>query len=58
MLYIIYIYIFETEREEGGERERETELLFHLLIIHLLVDSCVCPDQGLNPQPWHVGMML
>ena len=33
--------------EGGGERERD--LLFHLFM-HLLVDFCMCPDQGLNPQ--------
>ena len=46
------------EREEVGERERETPtLLFHLFVCSL-VDSCMCPDQGLNPQPWHTGTML
>ena len=24
----------------------------------LMVDSCMCPNQGLNPPPWHVKMML
>ena len=45
---------------EGGEREREREerdLMFHWLM-HSLVDSCVCPDWGSNPQPRHAGMVL
>ena len=47
----------ETERKRGGERERERDLLFHLLM-HSLVDSYMCPDQGLNPQPWCIRMTL
>ena len=40
---------------EGREKEKERNinLLFHLLI-HSLVDSCMCPDQESNPQPWHI----
>ena len=34
--------------------ERNIDLLFHLLV-HSLVDSCICPDPGLNPQPLHMG---
>ena len=39
-------------RERGKEREteRNINLLFHL-VIHSLVDSRMCPDWGLNPQP-------
>ena len=45
-------------REEGGgEREKNTDLLFHLFM-HSLVDSYMCPDQGSNPQPWYIGTML
>ena len=36
------------------ERERNTCLFFHLLM-HSLVDSCMCPDWGSNPQPWCIG---
>ena len=35
---------------EGRERERNIDLLFHLSM-HPMVASCMCPDQGLNPQP-------
>ena len=59
-----YFLIF---REKGvGEREargrdwqtdRHTNLLLHLFM-HSLVDSCMCPDQGLNLQPWLIGMTL
>ena len=46
--------------EKGGERERNINLLFYL-IMHLLVVSGVCfmnPDQVSNPQPWYIGSML
>ena len=46
---IFFIYWFE--------RERNINLLFHLLM-HSLVDFCMCPDWGLNLQPWCIGMML
>ena len=47
---LINYFIFR-EREKGdGEREN-TDLLFRLLM-HSLVDSCLCPHQELNPQPW------
>ena len=39
------------EMERDGEREGNIDL-FHLFV-HSLVDSYMCPDQGLNPQPWH-----
>ena len=40
-----------------GGRERNMDLLLHLFM-HSLVDSCRCPDQGLNPQPWHIRTTL
>ena len=40
------------QRETG--REKNTELLLHFFM-HSLVDSFMCPDQGLNPQPWNMG---
>ena len=45
----------EGGREGGGGQK--IDLLFHLLM-YSLVDSCMCPDQGLNPQPLCVGRML
>ena len=39
------------------ERERDIDLLFHLFM-HSLVDSWMCPDWGLNPQPWGTGRTL
>ena len=39
----------ERERERLRERERDTDLLFGLCM-HSLVESCVCPDWGLNTQ--------
>ena len=44
-------------RERGREREIVIDLLFHLFT-HLLVDSCMGPDQGLNLQPWRIGATL
>ena len=38
------------ERGRPG-RETNVDLLLHSLM-HSLLDSCVCPDGGLNPQPW------
>lgn len=43
---------------EDEKRERETlDLLFHLFT-HSLVDSCMCSDWGLNPQPFCIGRTL
>ena len=39
------------------ERERDINLLFHLLV-HALVDSCMCPDPRLDQQPRRIGTML
>ena len=47
-----FIDFRETEEGEGRGRKREGDvnLLFHLFM-HSLVDSCMCPDWELNPQP-------
>ena len=42
-----YWLILDSERKGGIERERNINLLFHLLM-HSLVDSCMCPDWGSN----------
>ena len=48
----MYVYIY-------GERERETLICCSMyLFMHSLAVSCMCPDQGSNPQPWCIGMML
>lgn len=39
------------------DRERRVDLLFQLLM-RLLVDSCVRPDQRSSLQPWHIGIVL
>lgn len=41
-------------RERDGDKEMDTDLLFHLLM-HSLADCCMCPDWGPHPQPWHIG---
>ena len=66
--FLKFIDLRERERKEWREekhthththteRERNVDLLFHLLI-HSLVASCMCPDQGSNLQPWPIGVML
>ena len=39
-------------REEGGERVRERDI--DVREKHQMVASCMCPDQGSNPQPRYV----
>lgn len=41
---------FSDLREREDRRETKMELLFHL-VMHSLVDSCMCPDRGWNPRP-------
>ena len=41
LIFIFLLLILE--REEGEERERNIDLLFHLFM-HLLGASCMCPD--------------
>ena len=52
-------YVLMLERMAGrrGKKERNIIFLFHL-IMYSLVDSCTCPDQALNLQPWCIGMMI
>ena len=52
----LFIEFRKREREVWGERERErnTDLLFHLFM-HSLVDSCMCSDWGSNSQSWYMG---
>ena len=51
--FLAFVFFFLIDfRDREREREREnTDLLLYLLM-HSLVDSCMCPDQGQNPQPW------
>ena len=35
--------------------ERDRHLFVIPFIYAYMVDSCVCPDLGLNAQPWHTG---
>ena len=55
-LLLLFINFREREGRET-ERKKHQFLLFHLFM-HSLVDSCMCPDQGWNPQPWYIRMML
>ena len=57
---ILFWFIFlqqERKREVGGQREGSINVFFHLFM-HSLVASCVCLDQGWNPQPWHIRKTL
>ena len=55
---LIFVKKFiDFQRERKGERERNIDLLFHLLM-HSLVDFCVCPDGESNSQPWYIGAVL
>ena len=44
-----YLFLKRVER-----REKERDRNISVREKHLLVASCTCPDQGLNPQPRHV----
>ena len=54
-LYFFLNFLFEIFREKKGEWN--IDLLLHLFM-HSLVDFCLCPQWGLNPQSCRVGMML
>ena len=55
-----YLLILEERGRQGGEREGERERNMDLshLFMHSPVDSYMCPDWGLNPQPWCIGRTL
>ena len=63
-IYLVIIDSFEREREregrekERGRKKREKHRGVVPLFIQSLVDSCMRPDQGLNPQPWQVRTTL
>ena len=43
-------------REKERERERQGDIdLLSDLFMHSLAASCMCPDRGSDPQPWHIG---
>ena len=48
-LLCLFVCLFESERNIH---------LFFYLFMHSLVDSCMCPGRGLNPQPWRMVTML
>ena len=49
MASALFVCLFESERNIH---------LFFYLFMHSLVDSCMCPGRGLNPQPWRMVTML
>ena len=49
----------EKERERmEKEREKDRHQFVVALIYAFIGDSCMCPDWGLNPKPWHMRKML
>lgn len=48
---------FFRDREKGGWEWGGISLLFHWFM-HLLVDSCLCPDQRWSPQSLCIRTML
>ena len=46
-VFFFFLISWLLERDRKGETERNVDLLFHLWI-YSLVDSRVCPDQGLH----------
>ena len=50
-----FFFFFIDFRERG--RERNIDLSFHLFMCTLR-SSCMCPNQGLNPQFWHIKTTL
>ena len=51
---LIQFFIYFRKKEEGKEKHQFDVPLF----VHSLIVSCMCPDQGLNPQPWHIKTTL
>ena len=43
LLHLLFFLLLIPEREEGRKEERERNM-----------DSCTCPNWGLNPQPRHI----
>ena len=54
----IYIYFYLLIWEEMGQRHRDRCVVLFHLFMYSLVDSCMCPDWGSNPQPWSMETML
>ena len=50
--HILVLFLFIDEREG-----KNIDLVFHPFT-HSLLDFCICPGQGSNPQPWHVETTL
>lgn len=49
IVFSFNLYLLILEKEEGGGREWNINLLLYLSMLHSLVDSCMCPDG--EPQP-------
>ena len=56
-LFLSFFFILERGRVRG-KRKREGDINLFYLFMYLFIASFMRCDQGLNPQPWCVGMML
>ena len=52
--FLIYLLIWEREREEGEERQRN----IYVREKHQLFASYTCPDRGSNPQPRYAPWLI
>ena len=57
LIFHLLIFFRKREKNEKGEKERNINLLFHLLM-HSLVAFCMCPDWGSNLQSWCIRTTL
>ena len=55
---LFFYYYLLILRDRETERQRETVICYSTYFMLSLVDSYICPDQGSNLQPWHMGTML
>ena len=55
--FLKFFLFIHFKEKTGGEKERDINVLFHLLM-HSLVDSCMCPGQGSNLQSWCIRAIL
>ena len=61
LFYFLFIDFTERKGREGRRTEKEKEkhqFLFFYLCTHSLVDSSMCVERELNPQPWNIGTTL
>ena len=55
--FLLLFLLIDLREEWGRERKRNNNLLLCLLL-QSLVNACMCPNQGLNPQLQRIRIML